>query len=521
MSRKITFFYAVLIAVASLAVGMVIASRLDLSPESSAQTLSVQSGTSGPLSGPFDAGTFRTIAKAQTPMVVSIRTESRRKVSDMTDMFGGNNDLFRRFFGAPDDQAPGQGQRGGGRSRQPREQVSEAAGSGFVISKDGYILTNNHVVEGASRIFVTLYSDNDEDNTEHEAKLIGRDQLTDSALIQLVDKPNRALAEARLGDSALMQPGDWVMAIGNPFRLAHTVTVGVISANRPGQLPVSTGRSADVLQTDAAINPGNSGGPLVNIRGEVIGINTAILSDGQMTGNLGVGFAIPINSVRDLLPQLRAGKVVRGRIGVGLAVDMSPSQATQFGVKNGRGALVQTVDANGPGAKGGMEPGDVIVEYNGQPIKNRDQLIHLVTATKPGVTVPIKLLRNKQEKTLNVTVEELNLEAETSDRSTPQGEPEQAATGWGMSLDNLTPDIARQLRLPQSRTGAVIVDVDPYGAADKAGLRQGDVILEIDRQPVKDRRQATDILQKVPSGATVGLLIWRSGQETFVLAKKD
>jgi len=521
MSRKITFFYAVLIAAASLAVGMVIASRLDLSPESSAQTLSVKSGSGGPLAGPLDAGTFRTIAKAQTPMVVSIRTESRRKVSDMTDVFGGGNDLFRRFFGMPpDEQAPGQGQ-GRGRSRQPREQVSEAAGSGFIISKDGYILTNNHVVEGATGIFVTLYSENDEDNDEYNAKVVGRDLLTDSALIQLVDKPNRPLVEAKLGDSSLMQPGDWVMAIGNPFRLAHTVTVGVISANRPGSLPVSEGRQADVLQTDAAINPGNSGGPLVNVRGEVIGINTAILSDGQASGNIGVGFAIPINSIRDLLPQLRAGKVVRGMIGVGLNPDMTASQAAQFGVKSGRGASVQTVNANGPAAKAGMEPGDIIVEYNGQPIRNRDQLIHLVMATKPGTTVPVKVVRDKQEKTLSIAVEELNLEAETTTRAGGETEPQEAGTGWGMRLGDVTPDIARQLKMPQSRTGAVIVDVDPYSAADKAGLRQGDVILEVNRQPVKNASQARDILLKMPSGTTVGLLLWRAGQETFILAKKD
>ncbi len=517
MSRKITLFYAVLIAVASLAVGMVIASRLDLSPDSSAQTLAVQSGSSGPISGAIDAGTFRTIAKAQTPMVVSIRTESRRKVSDMTDFFGGGNDLFRRFFGTPDDQAPGQAR---GRSRPPQEQVSVAAGSGFIISKDGYILTNNHVVEGATGIFVTLYSDNDEDTTEYKAKVIGTDQLTDSALIQLVDKPTRPLPEARFGDSSMMQPGDWVMAIGNPFRLAHSVTVGVISANRLGQLPVSEGRQADVLQTDAAINPGNSGGPLVNIRGEVIGINTAIYTNGQAEGNLGVGFAIPINSVRELLPQLRAGKVVRGRIAIGLAGDMTAAEAAQYGVKVGRGALVRNVDPNGPGDKAGIQPGDVITEYNGQPIRNRDQLIRLVTGTKPGTTVPVKVVRDKQEKALSVTVEELNLEAESSQRTT-ETEPQEAGTGWGMSLDNLTPDIARQLRVPQSRTGVVIMSVDPYGAADKAGLTRGDVILEITRQPVKSASQARDILQKVPSGASVGLLIWRNGQENFFLAKKE
>jgi serine protease Do len=519
MSRKITIFYALLIAVASLAVGMVIASRLDLAPESSAQTLAVQQGSNAALTGPLDAGTFRAIAKAQTPVVVSIRSESKRQPSDMTDMFGGN-DLFRRFFGMPDDQAPGQGQ-GRGRSQQQRPQVTAAEGSGFIISKDGYILTNNHVVEGATNIFVTLYSDDTSDNTEYKAKVVGRDALSDSALIQLVDKPPRPLPEAKLGDSSLMQPGDWVMAIGNPFRLSHTVSVGVISANRPGQLPVADGRALDVLQTDAAINPGNSGGPLLNIRGEVIGINTAIMSEGQMAGNVGIGFAIPINLVRDLLPQLRAGKVVRGRIGIALAVDMSASQANQFGVKNGRGALVTTVDPNGPAAKAGFQPGDVIVEYNGQPIKNRDQLIRMVTATKPATSAPVRVIRDGQEKTLSVTVEELDLAAEATARNAENAPEEAAGTDWGMRLGNVTPDIARQLRLPQSRTGAVIMDVDSYSAADKSGLRQGDVILEINRQPVKNAAQAGTVLQKVPAGGSVGLLVWRSGQETFVLARKD
>jgi serine protease Do len=318
-----------------------------------------------------------------------------------------------------------------------------------------------------------------------------------------------------------MQPGDWVMAIGNPFRLAHTVSVGVISANRPSQLPVAAQRSQDVLQTDAAINPGNSGGPLLNIRGEVVGINTAILSEGQATGNMGIGFAIPINIVRDILPQLRSGKVTRGRIGVSLSPDMTLQQAQQFGVKIGHGALVSTVDPNTPGEKAGLQPGDIIVEYNGQAIKNRDQLIRLVTSTKPGTTVPMKVLRDKQEKTVNITIEELDLEAEGSARRAQAGEPEETGTGWGMRLGNLTPDYARQLRVPSARTGALVMDVDPYSAADKAGLGQGDVILEVNRTIVKDAAQARQLLDKVPSGGTVGLLIWRRGQEAFILARKD
>jgi serine protease Do len=263
-TRKTTLFYAALIAVASLAIGMVLASRLGLSPESSAQSMAVPPANSAPLSGPIDATTFRSIAKAATPFVVNIRTESRRRTQDLTDFFG--QDPLERFFGVP---------RGQNR-QQPREETMQAAGTGFIISsKDGMILTNNHVVEGATKIAVSFASEPD---VEYDAKLIGRDQLSDSALIQLVSKPAAPLIEAKFGDSSQMQPGDWVMAIGNPFGLDHTVTVGVISGLERS-LAVTEGRSQEVIQTDAAINPGNSGGPLLNIRGEVIGSRASKAAD--------------------------------------------------------------------------------------------------------------------------------------------------------------------------------------------------------------------------------------------------
>src|SRR5882672_5055134 len=318
-TRKTTLFYTLLIAVASLAVGMVIASRLDMTPASSAQTIAVPPMNSAPLTGALDASTFRNIAKAQTPMVVNIRTEMKAKAQDLTDFFGSGgqpDDLFHRFFGNPgqqdDDQAPAPRGRGNN-GRKPREQTTRAAGTGFIISKDGYILTNNHVVEDATKIEVSLYAD--EPDASYKAKVIGRDPLTDSALIQLIDKPNHPLPEAKFGDSSQIEAGDWVMAIGNPFGYEHTVTVGVISATSRA-FPVSNGRTNDMLQTDAAINPGNSGGPLLNLRGEVIGINTAIITNARSEGNIGIGFAVPSNTVRELLPQLHQGKITRGRIGV-------------------------------------------------------------------------------------------------------------------------------------------------------------------------------------------------------------
>jgi serine protease Do len=511
-SRKITLFYALLIAVASLAVGMVLASRLDLSPQSSAQTTAAPAVNSTPLSGPIDATTFRTIAKNATPFVVNIRTRAKRRAQDMSDFFGGD-DPFRQFFGLP--QNPG-----GGRSR-PRDQVVEAAGTGFVINaKEGLILTNNHVVEGATDIFVS-FGENQLDQEEYHTKLVGRDQLSDSALIQLVDRPAKPLVEARFGDSSQMQPGDWVMAIGNPFGFAHTVTVGVISATkRP--FAVAEQRSQDVLQTDAAINPGNSGGPLLNIRGEVIGINTAILANSRSEGNIGIGFAIPANLVLDLLPQLRAGKVVRGRIGVSVQ-DVPRESVADLGLKARMGALVATVTKDSPAGKAGIEPGDVIIEVNGKPVSTRDELIRIITGTKPGTTVPVKLVRDKKERTVNVTVEELDLDAESGQARGEEGAEQDASSGFGLTLGNITPSISRSLRLPPGTTGAVIMDVDQGSAAEGAGLTQGDVIMKVNGATVESAADASRLLQKVPSGGRAMLLVWKSrqSQQLFLTLKKE
>ena len=517
-SRKTTVFYGLLSGVASLAVGMVIASRLDLSPPSMAQQgLSAPVANSAPLGGPLDANTFRNIAKVVSPSVVNIRTESRQRTQELTEFFGGD-DLFERFFGGQ----PGRGQ--GGQQRQPREQVAVAAGTGFVISKDGYILTNNHVVEGATKIEVNLYGDDAE--VSYQAKVVGRDALTDSALIELTEKPNRELAEVKFGDSATIGPGDWVMAIGNPFGLAHTVSVGVVSAARPGGLPVADGRFADVIQTDAAINPGNSGGPLLNVRGEVIGINTAIYADARQQGNLGIGFAIPINVVRDLLPQLRGGKVTRGVIGVAVQ-DVPLNALAEFGLKDRRGALVGSVNSGGPAARAGIEPGDIIIEFNGKPVQRRDQLVSLVVATKPGTAVPVKVLRDKQERSLTVTVGELDLDSEaTRTARRPTDDPNvEEATGFGIELSPLTAQDARSLRLPPDTEGVLVSDVEVGSAAQRAGIGRGDVILQVNRRPVTSPQEANRALAQVPSGGTAFLLVLRNGpggpQENFVTIRKQ
>ena len=521
-TRKTTLFYSVLIAVASLAVGMVIASRLDLTPSSSAQMVAMPAMNSTPVGGPIDATTFRNIAKQQIPTVVNIRTESRQRTQDLTEFFGGGggDDLLRRFFGG---QAPPDGLQQRPRRRQPpQDQLSQGAGTGFVIDKAGFILTNNHVIEGADKITVAFVGA--ARNEEYPAKVVGHDPLTDSALLQLTEMPSTPLQEAKFGDSSQMQQGDWVMAIGNPFALGHTVTVGVISAlDRP--FGGTATRQQPMLQTDAAINPGNSGGPLLNIRGEVIGMNTAIYTDERRAANLGIGFATPINTIRELLPQLRTGKISRGVIGVSIRPDpITKDMAEALGLPNPNGAVVSAVTAGTPAARAGLQPGDVIVEYNGRPVTDSSSLVAMVVATKPGTTVPVTIYRENKRQTLNVTPDELDLEAEANGgRPGRPGSPDRGAptsTDFGMTLEPITPEAARQLDLTGGRGGAIISDVERGSVAANAGVQPNDVIIEVNREPVASVSQVTRALQNAAAGRPVFLLVWRDGQQIFVTMSK-
>jgi serine protease Do len=519
---KTSAFYVVLIAVAGMAVGMVISARLDLTPSSSAQAVAVPPINSTPLSGPIDATTFRNIAKVNAPAVVNIQTEVRARNRDLTD-FAGGEDLLRRFFGGEDPQVPGPRGRNrapGGRNSQPP--VMEGAGTGFIINKSGLILTNNHVVDGAETIRVSLFGG--ERTESYLARIVGHDVLTDSALLQLTEMPAAPLTEMKFGDSEQMQPGDWVMAIGNPFRLGHSVSVGVVSAlGRPfGGLPQ---REQPMLQTDAAINPGNSGGPLLNVRGEVVGMNTAIYTD-ERSSNIGIGFATPINAIRDLLPQLQNGKVVRGVIGVTVSKDHLASETAKgLGLPNTSGALILSVSADRAADKAGMKPGDVVVEFAGKPVKDSDSMVSMVVNTKPGTTVPIVVYRDNQRKSLNVTVEELDLEAEqtlSARRRTPNAPepPPPTPTGFGMTLDEITPELARRLDLPARAAGAIVADVDRNSPAARGGVQPGDVILEVNRQKVANASQVTRELQKVQNGQVAFLLVWRDGNTQFVTMTK-
>ena len=520
-TRKTGLVYTLLVLVSGLAVGMVIASRLYLAPQSAAQSIAAPPMNSAPITGALDAQTFRNIAKAQSPMVVSIRTLSRQRGQDLSDFFGGGapDDLLRRFFGTPGGQDPSAPDQGPGPRRQPREQTTVASGSGFILNKDGLILTNNHVVEGATKIEVGLFGE-DPDQL-YQAKIIGRDELTDSALIQLTERPEHTLPEAKFGDSSQMAAGDWVVAIGNPFNLNHTVTVGVISRTEPS-FQVADRRFNEMLQTDAAINPGNSGGPLLNLRGEVIGMNTAIISNGRAEGNIGVGFAVPSNTLRDLLPQLSTGKVTRGRIGV--EVRNVPIDAYQdFGLKSRAGAIAARIEPGSAADKGGIEPGDVIVEYNGRAVANTGELVKMVTATRPGTSVPVKVMRDKRERTLTVTIDELDLSAEQTGRANPerQAPDDRSGESFGLALQNLTPQRARQLEMPSGQSGALVTDVDPNGPS--AGqIRPGDVILSVNRQRVSSAVEAGRELDRAPSGRIAQILLWRRDEgQVFVTIRKD
>jgi serine protease Do len=331
----------------------------------------------------------------------------------------------------------------------------------------------------------------------------------------------------------MMQPGDWVMAIGNPFGQDHSVSVGVISATRAGGegMRVAAARRADVLQTDAAINPGNSGGPLINLRGEVIGINTAIATTGFAQGNVGVGFAIPSNTIREILPQLRAGKVTRGRVGV-LVGNVTRQAVDELGMKQKTGAVVTSVEEDGPAEKAGLQAGDIILSWNGQPVQNSDELVRTVGKTKPGTSVPLRVWRNRAERSMSIVVEELNLDAENGTRQRRSTtdlsslKPEQR--GFGMTLDNVTAEVSRRLRLQDGQRGAVITQIDEGSPAQEYALAEGDVIVKVGFTSVATSAEAQRELQKVPAGGTALIHVLRRDpntskgyREIFLMVTKD
>jgi serine protease Do len=396
------------------------------------------------------------------------------------DFFG--EDFFERFFG------------------EPPQRERRSLGSGVIIDKGGYILTNNHVIEQADEIEVRL-----SDKRKFTAKVIGKDPKTDLAVIK-IDAPSD-LPVAKLGDSAKIRIGEWAIAIGNPFGLDQTVTVGVISAVGRSDVGITT--YEDFIQTDASINPGNSGGPLLNLNGEVIGINTAIVATGQ-----GIGFAIPINMAREIKDRLIAqGRVVRGWLGVGIQ-ELTEELAAQFGVKPNDGVLVGNVMKDSPAERGGLRPGDIIQELNGTKISGVHQLQKEVAQASVGSQARLKVLRERESMTLTVALGEQPTDVATA--SEPESQPAEVAERFGLTVQDLTPELRSQLRLGTVE-GVMVSSTDEDSPAARAGIRPGDVITEANRAPVKSARDFSRILGQVRRGQNLLLLVRRDGNSRFVV----
>ena len=455
---------------------------------------------------PLTSNTFVEIAIQRNPAVVnesmkSQTSKSRGKFKNPVPPGRGQNDQFRDFY---DKFFKQQQPRGRGQERTPRR---GGTGSGFIIDAEGHILTNNHVVDGADEIVVNL-----DDDKEYIAKLIGTDPKTDIALIKIKRKDGDAapFPYLQLGDSDKLEVGEWVVAIGNPFGLPHTVTVGVVSAKGRN---IGAGAYDEFIQTDASINPGNSGGPLINIRGEVIGINTAIISGGGPGGgNVGIGFAIPTNLVKSILTDLREkGKVTRGWLGV-MIQKITPDLAKSFSLKDNNGALVGDVIPDGPAAKAGIKRGDVIVEFNGQEVNNMEKLPKIVAQTTPDSDVNVLVIRDGKSMTLNVHIAILK---DTSQRVAQGGATEDPL---GMQGQDITPELAQSLNL-DSEEGVLVSDVTAGQSAAEAGIKRGDVITEIDRKSVSNMSEYKRSLGAIKKGRTVLFLIKRGGTTIYIAVK--
>jgi len=436
---------------------------------------------------------FADLAENVSPAVVNIKVERKQTVR------GGPEELFEEFFGQ---RKPGEkGEKG--ERKGPRQFSVPSTGSGFVVSADGLIVTNNHVVENAEKMVAVF-----EDGTELDAKVVGRDPKTDLALIKV--EATKPLHPVPLGDSEALRVGSWVMAIGNPFGLDHTVTVGILSAKGRSSFGGEqiAGPYDDFLQTDASINPGNSGGPLIDMKGRVVGINTAIAANGQ-----GIGFAIPINMAKSLLPQLlEHGSVTRGWLGVQIQ-RVTPALAKTFKIDESAGALVGQVFENSPASKAKLERGDVITKFDGKAIKEYDDLPRIVASTPPGSAVDVEILRDGKVRKLKATLEKMK------DEEIQPASDEAADMDWGFEVQALNDEIAGQLGLSAGAKGVVVSAVEPESAAARAGLHRGDVIIEANRVEVGTPKQLKDALGKSEDSAV--LLVQRGDGTLYLAIEKE
>ncbi|MDF3035550.1 MAG: DegQ family serine endoprotease [Paucimonas sp.] len=443
---------------------------------------------------------FTDLVERSGPAVVNIRTTE--KVKQLRGMPGEEDEemqeFFRRFFGMPlpPRQQPERNPRGRRQAPQPQEEdVTRGVGSGFIISADGFVMTNAHVIEGADDVYVALT-----DKREFKAKVIGADRRTDVALLKI---EGANLPRLPLGDSNKTRAGEWVIAIGSPFGLENTVTAGIVSAKAR-----DTGEYLPLIQTDVAVNPGNSGGPLINMRGEVIGINSQIYS--RSGGYMGISFAVPIDEAIRVTDQLRAtGKVTRGRIGVQIG-EVTKDVAESLGLSKSQGALVQRIEPGSPAEKAGLEAGDIILRFNGVTIDKATDLPRMVGSTKPGTKSILSIWRKGAIKDVPLTVSEMEPEkiAKKEDRKSKADQP---VNSLGLGVSDLSDVQKRELKVD----GGVVVDV-VEGAAARAGLRPGDIILRVNNTDVRDAKQFTAFVAKLEQKKTAVLLVRRGESSQFV-----
>jgi serine protease Do len=385
--------------------------------------------------------------------------------------------------------------------RPSRPQIEHGLGSGVIISPDGYIVTNNHVVDGAVDIRVTM-----SDKRVFPAKLIGTDPLTDLAVVKI---NGSGFASVPLGDSTKLHPGQSVLAFGNPFGFRFTVTRGIVSAlNRPNPDASNRRKPGEFIQTDAAINPGNSGGPLVDARGEVVGINTFLVSDnGSFSG---MGFAIPSQIVRPTIDALIAhGKVTHGYMGIGIS-DVTPENSKFFNLTKSAGALVTQVEPDSPAAKGGLKNGDVITGLDGKSVNDAGELQVEVGQRQPGTTIKLDVIRDGKSTTVPVTLEAMGSRDKVATENSSQEKPR-----WGLALQDLSPDLRQEIQVPTDVHGAVVAKVEPGSSAENAGIQRGDVILEVNRKPVQSAQDVQQALSSVPKGQDALVLVWSNGGNTY------
>lgn len=476
--------------VASVAFGILISADLDLMKKSKAQT------SSPPAAGVASSVTipsFADVAARVMPAVVSVRSTEIVKMSEQRRQ---GIDPFEFFFPNPQDPH----RRFGGGTEEDDERAQTSGGSGFIVSPDGFIVTNNHVIEGATKVEIHYGADeNGNGGRTLPAKIIGRDPATDLALLKI--DVDQELPWIRLGDSERIRKGDWAIAIGHPFAFENTLTVGVISAKgRALGLSSETRSFENFIQTDAAINFGNSGGPLLNIAGEVIGINTAIRGGGAQ----GIGFATPINVVKTLLPQLKQGKVVRGYLGMTIQ-DIDETLREAFELREARGALVQSVEAGKPADKAGIRHGDAIIEVDGKTIRNNRELIDYISYLPVGTKVKITFIREGKQQTVTATTAERP--SETAERTEEPSPTEPVRNKLGMSVQDLDAQVRRLYNIPESVTGVVVMSVKSVSPAGEANINEGDVITEVQGQRVSNLSEFRAAIDRVRSGARIRMYV--------------